>query len=106
MTEKISSLKDFVPLMILVLASDDIFTGSRPPASPLQWERSLRLVLAGAYNKLTWECIVKSLRATAEVTGFTLFIIASATAFSQILAYSGAVAGLSRFAVDLPVPPS
>jgi TRAP-type C4-dicarboxylate transport system permease large subunit len=34
-----------------------------------------------------------------------LLIVTSATAFSQVLAYTGAAAGMSRFATDLPVSP-
>ena len=42
---------------------------------------------------------------TAIVAGFSLLIITSSTAFSQILAFTQAANGLSNFVTDLPVPP-
>ena len=47
----------------------------------------------------------KAITGTISVTGMLFLIIAGATAFSQILAYSGASASLGALATGLPVAP-
>ncbi|MHB1167372.1 MAG: TRAP transporter large permease, partial [Carboxydocellales bacterium] len=64
-------------------------------------------VLAFAYNKKdSWELIIrKSLEGTLKVTGMMLMIVAGSTAFSQILAYSGATQALVEIATNISIPP-
>ena len=52
------------------------------------------LILAVAFRSLTWQAIVKSLKGTVRVTAMVLFIVMASTTFSQILAISGATAGV------------
>jgi tripartite ATP-independent transporter DctM subunit len=52
------------------------------------------LVLAGAFRLLTWNAIWVSLESTVKVAGMVFFIIISSSVFSQLVAYSGASAGL------------
>lgn len=61
--------------------------------------------IAFIYGKLTWEVVYKAVRGTLSVTGMLFLIIAGAMAFSQILGFSGASAGLSELATGLSVPP-
>ena len=62
-------------------------------------------ILAACYKRLTWEVIKKSTTSSLTVIGMILMIIAGAQAFSQILAFTGASAGLAEFATSLPIPP-
>ena len=62
-------------------------------------------ILAACYKRLNWEVIKKSTTSSLTVTGMILIIIGGAQAFSQILAFTGASAGLAEFATSLPVSP-
>lgn len=62
-------------------------------------------ILAACYGRLTWEVIRKATFSSLNVTGMILMIMGGAQAFSQILAFTGASAGLAEFATKLPVPP-
>jgi H+/gluconate symporter-like permease len=48
---------------------------------------------------------MKAVNGTLSVTGMMFLIIAGAMAFSQILGFSGASAGLSEMASGLDMPP-
>jgi tripartite ATP-independent transporter DctM subunit len=52
------------------------------------------MVLAALYRALTREALLKALKGTAGISGMILFIILGATAFAQILSFSGASNGL------------
>ncbi|MCX8021310.1 MAG: TRAP transporter large permease subunit [Syntrophorhabdaceae bacterium] len=62
-------------------------------------------ILAAFYKRLSWDVIKRSTTSSLTVTGMILLIIGGAQAFSQILAFTGASAGLAEFATNLPVPP-
>lgn len=61
------------------------------------------LVLAAAFRLLTWKAITQSLESTVKVAGMVFFIIISSSVFSQLVAYSGASAGLLRWATSFEV---
>jgi tripartite ATP-independent transporter DctM subunit len=52
------------------------------------------MMLAALYRVLTREALLKALKGTAGISGMILFIILGATAFAQILSFSGASNGL------------
>jgi tripartite ATP-independent transporter DctM subunit len=52
------------------------------------------MLLAACYGALTRVAVLKALRGTAAISGMILFIILGATAFAQILSFSGASSGL------------
>lgn len=62
-------------------------------------------ILAVFYKRFNWEVIKKATTSSLSVTGMILIIIGGAQAFSQILAFTGASAGLAEFTTTLPVPP-
>ncbi|MGE5338452.1 MAG: TRAP transporter large permease [Gemmatimonadota bacterium] len=62
-------------------------------------------VLAWAYRGLNRRMLVESLKATLGVTVMMLMIITGSTAFSQILAFTGASGGLVDMATSLPLSP-
>lgn len=52
------------------------------------------LAASAAYRSLSWDAISRALMETVKLTVMILFIIAASQTFSQILAFSGATAGL------------
>lgn len=52
------------------------------------------IVAAMLYRSLTWDALMKALIGTVAVSGTILFIIIGATAFSQVLSFSGATNGI------------
>ena len=61
------------------------------------------ILLAVAFRALTWQSIRTSLETTVKVTGMVFFILMSSTVFSQLLAYSGASAGMLEWATGFEV---
>jgi tripartite ATP-independent transporter DctM subunit len=103
--ERLRALKNFAPLVALVMiVLGSIFVGVATPSESAAMGAAGAFLLAAAYRRLSIEAIRNSLFGTVEVSGFALLIVTSATAFSQILAHSGAAAGLTLFATELPVP--
>jgi len=62
-------------------------------------------VLAWAYGGLSWSMVKESFHATLKVSVMMLMIITGSTAFSQVLAFSGASTGLVEMASQLPWSP-
>lgn len=60
-------------------------------------------LLALIYGRLTWTALVKAMRGTLMVSAMMLAIIIGSTTFSQILAFSGASAGLIEWATGFEV---
>ena len=58
------------------------------------------LVVMGIYRRISWEIIRASLLDTVKITGMIFLIIISASAFSQILAFTGTTAKIVSFASE------
>ena len=58
------------------------------------------IAVALLYRSLTWHALRHALIGTAGISGVILFIIIGATAFSQILNFSGATGGLVGWVTD------
>jgi tripartite ATP-independent transporter DctM subunit len=56
------------------------------------------LIVMAVYRRLNWEVIRISLLDTVKISGMVFFIIISASAFSQILAFTGTTAKIVSFA--------
>ena len=105
-SEKIGGLVHIFPLFALILlVLGTMFFGWATPTESAAMGALGAFIVAAFYGRLTWEVIKKSLLSAVEVTGLALLIITSATAFSQVLAHTGAAAGLAQFATNLPVSP-
>jgi tripartite ATP-independent transporter DctM subunit len=104
--ERLASLVHIVPLVVLILVVlGTMFAGVATPTEAAALGAFGAFVLTACYGRLDRAVIRRSLLSTVEVTGLALLIITSATAFSQILAHTGAATGLSQFATGLPVSP-
>jgi len=61
------------------------------------------IILAILFRTFTWASLRIAVEATVKVGGMVFFILMSSSVFSQLLAYSGASAGLLRWATDFEV---
>ena len=103
----IHTLKYIVPLGIIIfLVIGVMFLGIATPNEAAALGAFGSLILAFVYNKPSdwWPVVRKSLMSTINVTGMILLILAGATAFSQLLAFSGASAKLVEAVGGFNVP--
>jgi tripartite ATP-independent transporter DctM subunit len=63
------------------------------------------LILAAAFGCLTWQALVRSVSGALKVTVMSFMIILGSTTFSQILAFSGASAGMLVWATAFDLSP-
>lgn len=61
------------------------------------------MILAGAYRALSWTAIRASVDGTVRVAAMVFFILMNSTVFSQLLAFSGASAGMIAWATSWEV---
>lgn len=89
------------PFVLYVLPLLSIFgvvigamsTGVSTPTEAAALGAAATLLLAACYRALTWQNFVQSLKGTVHISCIVLFIIVGATAFSQLLGFSGATNG-------------
>ena len=62
-------------------------------------------MLSAIYGKLSWQVVKKSVTEALGIIVMIFMILTGSTAFSQILAYTGATQGLTQLAIGLPVVP-
>ena len=102
----VETVRYILPLAFVVFAVVGvIFLGIASPTEAAATGAMTTLILAAVYKRLNWSVLKKSFGSAAKITVMMLLIIASASAFSQILAASGATRGLVAFATGLPVAP-
>jgi tripartite ATP-independent transporter DctM subunit len=107
LSEKIAALvRDVLPLgLIIFLVLGLIFLGIASPTESAALGALGTFILAALYGRLNWEVVKTSVSATLQVTVMIFMILTASTAYSQILAFSGASESLTEFAVGLPLPP-
>lgn len=107
LSEKIAATVRYVlpQGLVVFLVVGVIFLGVATPSEAAATGAMGTFFLALLYRRLTWAVVVKSVKGTLSVTGMLFLIIAGATAFSQILSFSGASAGLGAVATSLSLPP-
>jgi tripartite ATP-independent transporter DctM subunit len=62
-------------------------------------------VLAAIYRRLNWHVVKKAIASSLRTCVMMFFILTASTAFSQILAFTGATRGLTEFVAGLQLPP-
>jgi tripartite ATP-independent transporter DctM subunit len=107
MKEKLKSLlRDILPLGIVIfLVIGVVFFGIATPSEAAATGTLGIFLLAVFQKKFNWSMVTQSISGSIKLSVMILFVIAGSTAFSQILAFSGASQGMIEFAVGLPVPP-
>jgi len=91
--------------VVIFLVVGVIFMGIATPSEAGATGALGTVIVASFYGRMRWKVLKPALLDTVIVTGIIFFIIAGATAFSQILAYSGATQGLSELVTAMPVAP-
>ena len=107
LSEKImTTIKYVLPLGgIIFLVIGLIFLGIATPTESAALGALGCFVLAGLYRGLSWAVVKMSFSGTLQVTVMMFMILTGSTAFSQILAFTGASQGLIELAVSLPLSP-
>lgn len=82
-----------------------IFLGIATPTESSALGALASLVVAASFGKINGETIQKIGSGTLNIIAMMFMILAGSLAFSQILAYSGATAGLVEFTSALSIPP-
>ena len=107
LSEKLTDTAKYVlPQGLVIFAVIGLmFLGIASPSEAAACGAIGTCLLAACYRRFNWEVIKKTTTSSLNVTGMILIIIGGAQAFSQILAFTGASAGMAEFATNLPVPP-
>jgi len=92
-------------LSVIVLVIGSIFAGMATPTEAASMGTLLCFVLAACYGKLTWHVVKTAVASATSITAMILIILSGSAAFSQLLAFSGVTAGITKLALELPVSP-
>ena len=100
------TLKDLLPLgFIIFMVIGFIFLGIATPTEAAATGTLGAFVLALIYRRLNWEVIKKSVMSTVKVTVMIFMIVIVSTTYGEILAFTGAAAGMTGFITSLTIPP-
>jgi tripartite ATP-independent transporter DctM subunit len=91
--------------VIFILTVGTIFMGIATPTEAAALGVIGMVVLIGAYKKLSWKMFNTAVVSSVRISSMLLIILLASTAFSQILAFSGAAGGLSNWVSNLPLSP-
>ncbi len=91
--------------LIVFLVIGLIFLGIATPTESAAAGTLGCFILVGAYRRLHWAVVKKAVEGTLRVTVMMFMILVGSTAFSQILAFTGASTGLVELATTIPVQP-
>jgi tripartite ATP-independent transporter DctM subunit len=102
----VSTFRYVVPLIsVIFVVIGTIFFGVATPTEAAAVGALLCFVLAMVYRKLSWAVIKKAVGSTASISVMVLVILTGSAAFSQVLAFIGVTAGITKLVVSLPVHP-
>jgi len=91
--------------LIIFLVIGLIFLGIATPSEAAALGALGTIVLAMAYKKMNVGILKSSIIGTVRITSMMFMIIVGSMTFSQIMAFSGASAGLIQVVTDLDLPP-
>jgi len=102
----ILTIKYVVPFfVIIVIVLGVILLGWATPTESAAVGTLLSIILVVLYKKLTWQVIKKTFEGSLQISVMMFMILTGATAFGQILAYTGASQGLLNFILGFNFPP-
>jgi len=100
-----ATLRDLIPLgFIIFMVIGLIFLGIATPTESAAAGTFGAFVLAILYRRLNWEIIKKSVMSTVKVTVMIFMIVIVSTTYGEILAFTGAAAGMTNFITNLTIP--
>ena len=91
--------------LIIFLVIGLIFLGVATPSEAAALGALGTIVLAFAYRRMDRQILKASVLGTVRITSMMFMIIVGSMTFSQIMAFSGASAGLISLVTELDVPP-
>jgi tripartite ATP-independent transporter DctM subunit len=104
--ERIRAAISISPILIVTLMVWGVmFLGIATPSEAAAVGVIGALIVMAIYRRVSWDVIRQSLFDTVRITGMIFLIIISASAFSQILAYTGSTAKIVNFASDSGLSP-
>jgi tripartite ATP-independent transporter DctM subunit len=100
------TLRDLIPLgLIVFMVLGFIFLGVATPTEAAATGTLGSFILALIYRRLKWDILKKSVMGTVKVTVMIFMIVIVSTTYGQILAFTGAAAGMTQFIIKLSIPP-
>ena len=106
LAERLRALVTIAPLSVLIfLVLGVIFLGVATPSEAAALGALGAVLLAAAYRMLTWAQLKTALMSTISVTAMIMMIVMSASAFGQLLAFTGVARNLVDAATSAPVGP-
>jgi tripartite ATP-independent transporter DctM subunit len=100
------TLKDLIPLgLIIFMVLGFIFLGVATPTEAAATGTLGSFILALAHRRLNWEILKKSVMGTVKITVMIFMIVIVSSTYGQILAFTGAAAGMTSFITKLTIPP-
>ncbi len=91
--------------VIIVVVLGVILFGMATPTESAAVGTFLSMILVALYGKLNWKVMEKTFEGALQITVMMFMILTGATAFSQILAYTGASQGLLNFILGYQFSP-
>ncbi|MGA2467163.1 MAG: TRAP transporter large permease [Thermodesulfobacteriota bacterium] len=102
----ILTIKYVVPFFVIILiVLGVILLGWATPTESAAVGTLLSFILVALYKKLNWGVTKKTVEGALQVSVMMFMILTGATAFGQILAYTGASQGLVKFILNFNLPP-
>jgi tripartite ATP-independent transporter DctM subunit len=97
---------DILPMgFVVFLVVGLILLGWATPSEAAAFGAVGVMILAAAFRCLTWLALVRSIEGALKVTGMAFLIVLGSATFSQILAFSGASAGMLGWATSFDLSP-
>lgn len=98
-------LKHVLPFgAIIFVVTGLIFAGMATPTESAGMGVVTTAAVVAIYKKLSWGIVHRSVDSTLRITVMMFMILTGSTAFSQILAFTGASKGLVELVVSFPLP--
>jgi tripartite ATP-independent transporter DctM subunit len=102
----IATVQYLLPLgFIIFMVIGFIFLGVATPTEAAATGTLGSFILTLLYRRLNWEIIKKSVLGTVKVTVMIFMIIIVSNTYGEILAFTGAAAGMTSFITNLAIPP-
>lgn len=107
LSEKLGDIVKYVlPLAVVVfLVTGIIMVGIATPSEAAATGCLGAFAVSALYKGVTWRTVKKSTMTTVRLSGMILLIMASSSAFTQVLAFSGVNQGMTQWIMGLAVPP-
>ena len=101
-----ATLQYLLPLgLIIFMVIGFIFLGVATPTEAAATGTLGSFILAVVYRRLNWDVMKKSVMGTVKVTVMIFMIIIVSSTYGEILAFTGAAAGMTSFISKLAVAP-